>query len=438
MPQTVSPARTICYQLLCDIESRRAHSDDALNSESMCRLDVRDRHLTTEIVYGTLRWRGLLDYVLAAASSRPWPNVHTGAKILLRMSLYQLWKMDRIPQYALVNDAVELAKKELGHGVEGYVNGILRRLTRARCWEDADFLRRAPMWTRVSLPAWIFKRWSTRYGEEAAVDFALSLNKPPRPTVRAINPDQSRKSFPFPTWESDLVPGALIKLESADAGAAETRESPSYWFQDEASQLIPHLMGAKRGWKIWDACGAPGGKSAILGSICGHSGRLVASDLRKERAERLAHFLGSSGIRSADVLVADASQVAPFRVCFDGVLADVPCSGLGTLRRNPEIKWQFPKEDLVARQKTQGKILEHVSRSVRIGGRLLYSTCSTEPEENEQVVKFFLKKHTDFQLLKPQYPAGIEKYIGRDLMVRTYPETRLWDGFFAALMLRRA
>ena len=438
MPQTASPARTTCYQLLCDIESRRAHSDDALNSESMSQLELRDRHLTTEIVYGTLRWRGLLDYVLAAASSRPWPGVHTGAKILLRMSLYQMWKMDRIPQYALVNDAVELAKRELGHGVEGYINGILRSLTRSRSWEDEDFLRRAPKWTQVSLPAWIFKRWSARYGEEAAVEFALSLNKPPQPAVRAVSPLEPKESFPFPTGESDLVPGALIKLESTDAGPRESGDSAAYWFQDEASQLIPHLMGAQRGWKIWDACGAPGGKSVILGSICGHSGRLVASDLKKERAERLAQFLGSSGIESADVLVADASRMAPFRGCFDGVLADVPCSGLGTLRRNPEIKWQFPKGELAVRQETQGRILEHVSQSVRIGGRLLYSTCSTEPEENEQVVKHFLKKHTEFQLLKPQYPDGIEKYVGRDLMVRTYPETRLWDGFFATLMLRRA
>jgi 16S rRNA (cytosine967-C5)-methyltransferase len=434
----ISPARTICYQILCDIESRRVHSDDALNSDKMLGLEIRDRHLTTEIVYGTLRWQALLDYVLSGASTRPWPKVQTGAKILLRMSLYQMWKMDRIPEYALVNDAVELAKRELGQGIDGYVNGILRNLTRARPWKENDFLRRVPQWIQVSLPEWLYKRWQARFGEGGARDFALSLNQPPQAAVRAFQETTSEAVFPFAVMNSDLVPGAFIRAEATDAGAEVPHNPPAFQFQDEASQLIPHLLHPQRGWKIWDACAAPGGKTGILAKICGDSGRIIASDLRREKIVRLEQFLNNSGMHTADVLVADARRPAPFRGCFDAVLADVPCSGLGTLRRNPEIKWQFQKKEFAGLQETQTRILHTVSSAVRVGGRLLYSTCSTEPEENEQVIKAFLDAHPGFCLQTPEYPPGIEKWTGRDSMVRTFPGKHLWDGFFASLMMRRS
>ena len=144
-------------------------------------------------------------------------------------------------------------------------------------------------------------------------------------------------------------------------------------------------MHPQQGWKIWDACAAPGGKTGILDKFCGDSGRVIASDLRSDRIVRLVQFLKNSGMQATDVLVADARRPAPFRSCFDAVLADVPCSGLGTLRRNPEIKWQFQQKEFSGLQETQKRILHNVSGAVRVGGRLLYSTCSTEPEENEQV-----------------------------------------------------
>jgi 16S rRNA (cytosine967-C5)-methyltransferase len=148
-------------------------------------------------------------------------------------------------------------------------------------------------------------------------------------------------------------------------------------------------------------------------------------------------LLQSAGKLKAHMLVADASKPGPFRCLFDAVVADAPCSGLGTLRRNPEIKWHFTPADFVSLQQTQRQILESVSASVRTGGRLLYSTCSTEPEENEQVVEAFLCSHPDFVLRQPDSPPGIADWIGKDGMVRTFPSSRLWDGFFAALMVRR-
>jgi 16S rRNA (cytosine967-C5)-methyltransferase len=431
-----SPARILCYKLLNSIESRRLFSDDALNSEVMLRLEVRDRHLTTEIVYGTLRWQALLDYILAGISARSWGDVAVEVKILLRMSLYQMWQMDRIPEYALVNDAVEIAKRHHRKGIDGFVNGVLRSLARTHPWENKDFLQNAPDWIRASIPQWLWDRWSARYGKCMAMKYALSLNSSPQMALRLTEIAPGPEVLPFKVAESNLVPGAYIRSENDIAQLPAEKDAEYFKIQDEASQLIPHLLDPQPGWMVWDACAAPGGKSAILSKICGHKGRVIASDLRKERIRRLIKFMQNSGAENTDVLIADASSSPPFRKVFDGVLVDAPCSGLGTLRRNPEIKWRFHSQEFNALQKIQIQILHHASESIRMGGRLLYSTCSTEPEENEQVIQSFLGTHRHFQIMKPDHPPGIEIWTGRDLMVRTFPSQYLWDGFFAALMTR--
>jgi 16S rRNA (cytosine967-C5)-methyltransferase len=426
----ISPARRLCYRLLTQIESRRLFSDAALNSESMERLEVRDRHLTTEIAYGTLRWQAMLDYILAAASSRPLQKLEPGARILLRMSVYQMWQMDRIPDHALVNDAVELAKLELGKGIDRYVNGVLRNLGRTRPWRDLQFLSEAPPCVRVSLPQWLWERWSARFGEKTATEYALSLTKHPQQAFRCDEADPD--TYSSNVIHSDLVPGVGIRI----SGNSE-EDRGFHQYQDEASQLIPNLLGSLSGMKIWDSCAAPGGKTAILSRLCGDGGHVVSSDVNKERAFRMAEFLRCRKRSKLDVLVADASRPAPFRCRFDVVLADVPCSGLGTLRRNPEIKWNFRPEDFESLRHVQKEILDSTSASVRVGGFLLYSTCSTEPEENESVVESFLKTHSEFTLERPSSPVGVENWTGGDSMVRTFPSTRLWDGFFAVLLLRR-
>lgn len=429
----ISPARQISYSLLRQIERDRIFSDDALHSDIMKTVDARDRHLITEIVYGTLRWQSRLDYVLAEASSRSWPDVEIEARLLLRMSLYQMWHMDRIPDHALVNDSVELAKKCLKHGIDRYLNGILRHLTRSRPWKATGYIQNAPKWIQVSLPRWLWKRWEKRYGRNAAEEYAVSLNTPPRKTLRLSgNIDFDR--LPFSTMPSDLVPGASIQ-DTGPAGNSLGHPG-TIAYQDEASQLIPHLLGNIRGWTVWDACAAPGGKTAILCDGIGESGKVVASDKSKKRICRVVDSLKCYSRARYGIIVADAGLPAPFRKLFDAVIVDAPCSGLGTLRRNPEIKWRFRNSDFLFLRKNQLRILHSASENVRSGGKLLYSTCSTEPEENEQVVERFLAEHSDFHIEKPVFPAGIQAWTDRDAMVRTFPGIRLWDGFFAALMVR--
>jgi 16S rRNA (cytosine967-C5)-methyltransferase len=345
-----------------------------------------------------------------------------------------MWHMNRIPEYALVNDAVELSNKNLGKGIGGFVNGMLRNLARKHPWEEQDLLLKAPAWIQGSLPQWLWDRWALRFGNEGAMDFARSLNSHPQVAFRYRG--ASLEICKTGIVKSSLVPGAYIR--TAEAEISQENAGGMARFQDEASQLIPYLFNPQLGWSVWDACAAPGGKAEILSRACGASGRVIAGDLKRERAQKMLQFLNKEGAENVDVLVADAAQPPPFIKKFDAVLVDVPCSGLGTLRRNPEIKWNFNPNDFADIQKMQKKILHHAANAVQIGGRLVYSTCSTEPEENEQVVQSFLSKHTGFSLIIPDFPSGIENWTHSDGMVRTFPSSCLWDGFFAALMVRHS
>lgn len=432
---TIAPARQIAFDLLSRIELRHDHSDSALHTVELNGADARDMRLVTDLVYGSLRWKAYLDFILARAADQPWRRISPEMRIILRMSLYPILFMDRVPQHAVVNDAVELAKRLPGHKGHAFVNGILRNLLRERPWEADDFSHRCPDWARVSLPHWLWDRWVLRFGKDEARAYALSLNQPPRIAYRVAS-DANRAELEQLGEPSHLVPGAILQETSTAIARAAGRES-GLPVQDEASQLIPHLFGPIPGRRIWDACAAPGGKTAILCDLARPEGTVVASDVRWERAILLARRLKCMPDARCDLVVADARRTPPFREKFDAVLVDAPCSGLGTLRRNPEIKWRIRPRRLPQLAMVQGEILANASMAVRQCGRLLYSTCSTEPEENEQVIVGFLKTNPHFELIRPEWPPGIEVWTRTDGAVRTYPSERLWDGFFAALMVRK-
>jgi 16S rRNA (cytosine967-C5)-methyltransferase len=390
-------------------------------------LEPRDRALVTEIVYGALRWRGTLDHVLSSVSARAWESVDPELQIVLRTSVYQLWRMDRIPDHAVVNDAVALARLHFRRGAEKFVNALLRKLTALRPWQSEDWQTQLPPWVRASLPPWLWERWGARFGQDVALSYALSLNQPPQQAVRPID---GASPIPPHFRASDIAPNAYVARREDEAAP-----SGSFAVQDEASQLVPHLLAPLTGGQIWDACAAPGGKSAILRGICGRDGWIVSSDISLKRGPLLRETVAAVAGARSDIVIADAAA-PPFRRGFDAVLVDAPCSGLGTLRRNPEIKWRLRPEQLARFGGAQLRILLSAAQLVRPRGRLLYSTCSTEPEENERVLEDFLKRNPEFQLIPPASPGGIGSWTGADSMVRTYPSERFWDGFFAALMVR--
>ena len=430
----IAEARRASFEFLCKIELKGIFSDDVLNSKEMAQLEEHDRRLSAEIVYGTLRWRALLDFELGRLCSRSYADADARAKTLLRMSAYQLKFMDRVPDHAVVFDAVELAKMHVKGRSDAFVNGVLRRLIREGARKKRDVQKTVPQWIQVSLPEWLWQRWSTRFGEERARQYALSLNQPSRSVLWfPAGADPSNPMFDNRV-ASDVIPGAF-RWTSGKMGQCRASIGGCH-IQDEASLLIPMLPGDVSGDVIWDVCAAPGGKAAVLCQRGGAKSFVAASDQSWNRLKLLQRTLKNGGYKNYAVVQVDASQPVPFKASFDVVMADVPCSCLGTLRRNPEIKWRFSPENLPKLQRRQLRILESAAMAVKVGGKLLYSTCSTEPEENEDVVKAFLKTHQNFRTIAPNYPPGIESWLGTDGYLRTYPANRLWDGFFAALMTR--
>ncbi len=426
----ISAARRFACNVLAEVELRGVYSDFALNSPGLTQLEERDRHLATELVYGVLRWQSLIDCLIARVSSRPLDSIDTGVRIALRMAVYQLWRMDRVPAHAAVDEAVQLARNAAGKGASGFANGILRQLGRTTPWKQGGFEKEFPAWIRCSVPEWLWNRWEARWGYERTLTFALSLNETPSRACRTFHADPP-PGHPGAT-PSPIVPGAYFVTASSPV------PGPSVHFQDEASQLVPFLFGDVRGWRIWDACAAPGGKAAILTVAAGPRGCVVSSELRQHRARRMAQMLTRLTGGHPDIVVLDARATPPFSRPFDAVLADVPCSGLGTLRRNPEIRWRFNPLELPKMARAQGDILRSVAAAVRLGGYLLYSTCSTEPEENEQVVDAFLAASPGFELARPGSPDGVVAWLDTRGLLRTFPSEHRWDGFFGALMLRRS
>lgn len=358
----IASARIAAFNALCRIILASVHSDDALNSEDISELDARDRNLATEITYGTLRWQSWLDYVLTGAVSRPRRAVEQPIVILLRMSLYQMSLMGRVPAHAVINDAVELARRAQMERASGFVNGVLRTLDRKRPWLLPDFHRDCPIWVRASLPRWLWQRWESRFGTDRAFEYAASLNRPPRPAIRLVNGESSAiESIIGAGWtRSEIMPGTYL-------AANEERAIPGgdWYSMDEASQLVPCLFGSVDGGRIWDACAAPGGKSAVLCERCGPRGVVVSSDSDPERARRMRDRLKSYNPDRSCVLIMDAQTPPGFGPSFDAVLADVPCSGLGTLRRNPEIKWRLKPEQFGRLSARQNSILGQVASAVR-------------------------------------------------------------------------
>ncbi len=423
----IAPARRLAFRILQRIDAKDVFADDEMAVPEITALDPRDRNLITEIVYGTLRRQITLDFPLTETSTIPWEKVEAAVKVILRMSLYQMWYMDRIPDHAILNDAVELAKRSTRGGAAGFVNGVLRQLSRARPWLSEDFNRSLPRWAQVSLPQWLWERWSGRFGPEAAAAYAQSLCETPCCAFWRSQQPSAGSQVPGESRPSAIVPNAWLSETSVvDAGI---------WVQDEASQLVAYLIGPCRGWRVWDACACPGGKSALVSRNLDKTGLIVSSDIRFRRARRMARRL-TEFVGCPLMVVADAARPSPFRIEFDAVLVDAPCSGLGTLRKNPEIKWRFKPDRLAYFHSRQVEILKQAADSVRPGGYLLYSTCSTEPEENEDVVESLLASRRDLSLQMPLHPPGIAPLLDPRGMVRTFPGTHLWDGLFAALMRR--
>jgi 16S rRNA (cytosine967-C5)-methyltransferase len=413
----------------------------------------RDRSLFFEIVAGTLRWRNELDALLTRYSRRPLDALDANVRAILRIGAYQLRHLDRVPVHAVVHESVELARA-LGHPrASGFVNALLRSMWRERTKitlpgrpQSADDRSAALAYLSATLshPEWLVDRWLARFPFDAVERWCQFNNAPPDVTIRPIGdlgPDELRRALAaagvpvmparFVTGAIRLPPGALTRLPPSVRA--------SVVIQEEASQIVAHAVGARPGERVLDACAAPGGKTVLIAAAMAGRGLLVAGDVRPARVRLLRSTLTRARI-AAPIVQLDALRPLPFDAAFDRVFVDVPCSGLGTLRRDPDLKWARHPGDLPRFAAAELQILTNAARAVRRGGALIYATCSGEPQENDEVVDRFLGAEPDFveQAVRPgpeiAGAAGLVDARGR---LRTLPFRDDLDAFFAAAFLRQ-
>jgi 16S rRNA (cytosine967-C5)-methyltransferase len=426
-----TPARRLAVRILGEVERGGPVLGDRLAASDVLALDTRERAFLHELVLGTLRRRGEVDHALAAHLDRPLTRLEAPVLAALRLGGYQILRL-RVPHRAAVSESVELARAASPRAA-GFVNAVLRALARGGAPALPDPLADAPGWlaTGGSLPPWLAERWLARLGPEAAVVRARALLDPPAVFFRANPrvPDAlDRVRAAGLQVQPASVPGAW---ESSASLPPELLEQGAVYVQDLGSQLVGRLAAASG--RVLDACAAPGGKATLMADAGGAGALVVAGEASPERARRLASLAARWGSPNVRVVAADA-LAPPFAAPFDTVLLDAPCSGLGTIGPNPDIRWRARPDDLQRHAQRQRDLLGALSRLVRPGGRLVYATCSSEPEENEQVVEEFLSRHGAFALEPlPDWarPFAAGAFAG------TTPERDRAGVFFAAALTAR-
>jgi 16S rRNA (cytosine967-C5)-methyltransferase len=433
----VTPARWAALDTLRAV--RRGELADLALGRALERVSPRDRGWTQELVYGTLRLRGRIDYLLARFVRRGLDALEADVLDTLRLGAYQLLEMGSVPVYAAVSQAVEMAKAVGGRGAGGLVNGVLHALDRG--WRDVEFpqFERDPIGHLVtwgSHPRWLVERWVARYGAEGARGLVEANNRRPELYLRPIglSAGDAVERLEAVGIAAEPVPFAPDALRvPPPTTAIEALAVVPAVVQDPAAGLVVRYAAVPPGTRVADLCAAPGGKAVALAESAAY---LVAADLSFGRLSRIRENVDRIGGLPVGPVVADA-RFPPIRP-VDAVLVDVPCTGTGTLRRHPDGKWRLKPEDLEALTRLQREILEAAATRVAPGGLLIYSTCSLEREENEDQVGAFLERHPEFAPEPP--PAGTVEaaMIGDTGQLIVLPQAWGVDGSFAARLRRNA
>jgi 16S rRNA (cytosine967-C5)-methyltransferase len=453
----IAPAREAAYEVLRAVSTGNADLPHAL-SRARARLpDERDRALASEIATGTLRWQGTFDHVIAELSRRPVARLDPEVLDILRSAIFQLLHLDRVPAAAVVSDAVNMTRKAGKKSAGPFVNALLRRISREREHlplpqrpENPDNRAENPgdraaaldyLATTLSHPRWLAARWLDRYGF-AATEAWLQFNNQPAPLTLRVNRlrttgpalAESLASHGVQIEPGRFAPDAWV-VRKGNPLLTPLADTGMFVVQDEASQLVASLVAARAGEHVLDACASPGGKTTAIAAAMNDRGLIVATDVRGRRVDLLARTVRASGAQSVRIVQADASAL-PLGAVFDWVLLDVPCSGLGTIRRDPDVRWRRSEADLPRLAASQRQMLEETSRVLRPGGHLVYSTCSSEPEENEDVVAAFVENGA-FRPVPPRdLPAPVQALVSPAGHLRTLPFRDGLEAFFGAILTR--
>jgi 16S rRNA (cytosine967-C5)-methyltransferase len=438
--KAVSPARLAAFEILQRVEQGAYASVLLASKEEVLKL--ADRALCHELVMGTLRWQLWLDRLIEHYSNRDPAKLDLGVRLALRLGLYQLRFLSRIPPSAAVNESVSLVRYARLRSAEGFVNAVLRRATRETEYDPtdpiSDPIERIAVAT--SHPLALVERWVRAFGFEHTKAFAIANNQPAPLAFRV-----SKKGNKTKVIERLQAAGATFQPSAIAPGswrisgdvnlARDSSRAGEIYFQDESSQLVAQALEAQTGERVLDLCAAPGSKTTqIAASVDGLS--IIAGDIHEHRLRTVVEFSNRQELANIHCIALDGLKRLPFpEDTFDRVLVDAPCSGTGTLRRNPEIRWRITTQDIADLSTRQKQLIRNASQVVKPGGRLVYSTCSVEPEENEAVIRDFLSGNDEFVQVELRLEASVIEPSG---VARTWPHRDGSDGFFVAGFERRS
>lgn len=453
----ISRARTIAFDILRRVETQNAFADEALRAELGGGVRTEDAGLATELTLGVLRWQRLLDFLIDQNLTKTARTLDAEVRIALRLGVYQLRFLERVPAHAAVHESVELVKLARKRSAAPLVNAVLRKAAKdanqpansrgaIASLLPADLPPVERLGILLSNPTWLVERWLHLFGEARTGALLEANNRVPALSCYAL--DAQRRDDALTSLKKAgcvVEPGLLLRdawtLHGGNPSASEAVQQGWVAMQDEASQAVAHLLAVEDGNTVLDLCAAPGGKTLMLAHAAGSRGHVIAADLHGHRVRAMARRFETAGVRNVECVALDGMQPLVFERRFDRVLVDAPCSGTGTLARHPEIRWRLHAEDLTDLHARQVRLLRNALAHLAPGGRLIYSTCSLEPEENELVVKEALGGAADkFRVVTPQgalqrvlrESVALESVIYADGFFRTYPPEHGTDGFFAA------
>lgn len=449
----IAPARIAAYEILTAVSAGNVDLPAAIALARAGLHDDRDRALASEIATGVQRWRAALDHLIVEFSKRAIDRLDPEVVEILRLSTYQLLHLTRVPASAIVDDAVDLARRAGKKSATGFVNAVLRTVSRQRSAlplppRPGDPADRAAALDYFSLtlshPRWLAGRWYDRLGFEATEAWLQFNNTPAPVTLRANRLQLSREQLAerLAGEEVQVRPTAFAPDGLVVEGGYPLRGpgGEAGWFvaQDEASQLVALLAGSSPGMHVLDTCASPGGKTTAMAAAMAGRGMLVACDLRDRRVELLRRTVAASGATNVRIVQADLLRPLPFSSPFDCVLLDAPCSGLGTLRRDPDIRWRRREDDLPSLAAAELTMLQRAADAVAPGGRLIYATCSSEPDENEGVADAFLATTPSFVSVDARDVGGHVPDAVIDVRghLRTQPHLHGLEAFFGAVFRR--
>ncbi|HVB36871.1 MAG TPA: 16S rRNA (cytosine(967)-C(5))-methyltransferase RsmB [Candidatus Acidoferrales bacterium] len=450
----ITPARTIAFDALLRVETEGAYASDVLHARLNAKVSSRDAALATEIVMGALRWQRLIDFFIERYTSKKIATIDAEVLVALRMGIYQLRFLSRIPANAAVNDSVELVKRARKSSAASLVNAVLRRAARESAKPVEEFLPldltpADALGLLHSHPTWLVERWLARFGRAETITLLATNNETPRRACAVISREfREDVTRSLADASVEFEPGRLLRdaitVRSGDIAKTTAFERGWIAIQDEASQMIPVLLDVNPGESVLDVCAAPGGKTLALARAAGPNALVVAADRRENRLRVMRERLARAGASYVKFVALDGTASLPFNSKFHRILIDAPCSGTGTLARNPEIRWKLKPTDLAELHQRQVMLLDSALECLAPHGRLIYSTCSLEPEENESVVSEALRSHPEFQMTALEIPAGVlangthaDTLVTQDGAFRTFPPLHFTDGFFAAALRRR-